>query len=162
MSTFPEGPLPVPKFDPFALDVDAPDWLEQITVRLLEVGVPPTAISKAFYVDLDAVKAVQDTLHVKKFGSAELSEAIMFFMWAMIEDAYTVMREAPIATRTRFITTMLARASSIVSKQEPEGLERMRDELMKLTGTIRTNASVVPSIYADPEYSPMEAGHDDD
>lgn len=34
--------------DVWDLDQEAPDWLEHIIISLLEVGVPPTALSRAF------------------------------------------------------------------------------------------------------------------
>jgi hypothetical protein len=150
-----------PAFDPWTLDIDAPDWLTPIVTRLLTVGVPPTAVAKAFYVELDAVKALQDTIHVARYGSAELSEAMLFFMWKMIDDAYEMLESAPIHSRTRLMTTMLARASSMVQKSDPEGMDRMRSEFVKLTQSIQSTESTVPSIYASPEFSPMDGEPDD-
>jgi hypothetical protein len=148
-------------FDPWTLDADAPDWLTQVATRLLEVGVPPTAISKAFYVDLAAVRQLQDTLHTQRYGSAELSEAMSFFMWKMIDDAYEMLESAPIHSRTRLMTTMLARASSMVQKSDPEGMDKMRQEFLKLTSTIQSTEQIVPSIYASPEFSPVDREPDD-
>jgi hypothetical protein len=148
-------------FDPWQLDIDSPDWLSTITIRLLEVGVPPTAIAKAFYVELDAVRSLQDTLHIQRYGSAELSEAMTFFMWKMIDDAYTMLETAPIHSRTRLMTTMLARASTLAAKADPEGMDKMRNEFLKLTSSIQSTQTVVPSIYASPEFSPVDGEPDD-
>jgi hypothetical protein len=148
-------------FDPWSLDYDAPDWLTHVSTRLLEVGVPPTAISKAFSVELEAVRNLQDTLHTQRYGSAELSEAMTFFMWKMIDDAYETLATAPIHSRTRLMTTMLARASAMVQKSDPEGMSKMRDEFLKLTSSIQSTQTVVPSIYASPEFSPLDGEPDD-
>jgi hypothetical protein len=143
-------------FDPWQLDIDAPDWLTHVATRLLEVGVPPTAISKAFYVELEAVKDLQSTLHIARYGSAELSEAMLFFMWKMIDDAYEMLETAPLNQKARLMTTLLARASSMVQAADPEGMEKMRAEFMKLTSSIQSTESTVPSIYASPEFSPVD------
>lgn len=145
-----------PKFDPWELDIDAPDWLEQVCIALLENGAPPTLLANAFHVNVLAVKDLQATLHIKRYGSAELSEAIMFFLWRTIDDAYDILNSAPIATRTRFVTTMLSRAAAMTGRQEPEGLERMRESFFELTSKIKADAALQPSIYASPEFSPIE------
>ena len=44
--------------------------------RLLEVGVPPTAIAKAFDIDPFVVRDRATELRVERYGSAELSEAL--------------------------------------------------------------------------------------
>ena len=153
----------MPKFDPWQLDIDAPDWLEQVCIALLENGAPPTLLANAFHVDVTAVKDLQATLHIKRYGSAELSEAIMFFLWRTIDDAYAILESAPIATRTRFVTTMLSRAAAMTGKQEPEGFERMRDSFFQLTSKIKADSALQPSIYASPEFSPVDnPSHDDD
>jgi hypothetical protein len=148
-------------FDPWHLDIDAPDWLVKVTTRLLEVGVPPTALAKAFYVELETIKSLQDTLHVQRYGSAELSEAMLFFMWKMIEDAYELLETAPTPQKARLMTTLLARASSMVQAADPEGMEKMRSEFSKLTASIQSTESTVPSIYASPEFSPVDGEPDD-
>lgn len=147
--------------DLWELDTDAPDWMVKVTTRLLEVGVPPTSISKAFHVELEAVKDLQDSLHVQRFGSAELSEAMLFFMWKMIEDAHEMLATAPMAQKARLMTTMLARASSMVQAADPEGMTKMREEFLKLTSSIQSTESTVPSIYASPEFSPVDGEPND-
>lgn len=144
------------KSDPWELDIDAPDWMTSVSTRLLEVGVPPTAISKAFYVELESVKELQNTLHVTQYGSAELSEAMLFFMWKMIGEAHEMLDNAPTPQKARLMTTLLARASSMVQAADPEGMEKMRGEFLKLTSTIQSTATTVPSIYASPEFSPVD------
>lgn len=144
-------------FDPWSLDPDTtPEWLTLVSTRLLEVGVPPTAIAKAFSVELESVKDLQDTLYITRYGSAELSEAMLFFMWKMIDDAYEMLETAPIQARTRLMTTMLSKASSMVQAADPEGMSKMRDEFAKLTKSIQSTESLVPSIYASPEFSPVD------
>ena len=147
--------------DVWELEQTAPDWLEQIVICLLEVGVPPTALSKAFRVDVDAIKEIQATLLVQKYGTAEISEAMNFLMWRAYQDALSILESAPSATRMRFITTLLSRQSVILGKESPQSLERMRSELNNLIASIGVEDPTTPSIYATSEFTPVDGETDD-
>ena len=147
--------------DAWQLDEDAPDWLETICTRLLQVGVPPTAIAKAFSVDVTAIKDLQATLHIRQFGTAEISEAMSFLMWRAYQDALNILESAPSATRTRFITTLLSRQSVILGKQSPEELTRMRDQLSDLFAGIGIPDPQGGSIYAPSVFTPLDGAADD-
>jgi hypothetical protein len=147
--------------DPWELDATAPDWLETVCTLLLEVGVPPTALSRAFRVDVHAIKELQATLHVERYGTAEISEAMNFLMWRAYQDALSILESAPSATRTRFITTLLSRQSIILGKESPQSLERMRGELESLIAEVNVEHPAVPSIYASTEFSPVDGETDD-
>lgn len=143
------------------LEPDQPDWLEHIITRLLLVGVPPTAIGKAFDLDPHAIKEHQAQLNIKKYGTAEISEAVYFLMWRAYEDAHAILDSAPAATRTRFITTLLSRQSSIVGKESPQELARMREELSGLFAGINIPDPQTPSIYAPSSFTPADREADD-
>lgn len=147
--------------DVWQLDPDSPDWLETICISLLEVGVPPTAIGKAFRIDPLALKELQAEIHVVKYGTAEISEAINFLMWRAYEDAHAILDSAPSASRQRFITTLLARQSAIVGKESPESISRMRGELEALWADIGVEAPSTESIYAPSEFTPTDGAADD-
>ena len=147
--------------DVWALDPDSPDWLERIIESLLTVGVPPTAIGKAFQIDPLVIKDQQADLHILKYGTAEISEAMNFLMWQAYQDALSILESAPSATRTRFIITLLSRQSVILGKESPQSLERMRGELESLISDIGLDHPVTPSIYADPQFSPVDGTSDD-
>ena len=147
--------------DVWELDPDQPDWLENIIRALLEVGVPPTAIGKAFHVDPEAVKELQDSMHVESYGTPEISEAMNFLMWRAYSDAMDILTHSPLQQRTRFITTLLSRQSVILGKQSPQALERMRSELESLISGIGVEDPVTPSIYADTQFSPVDGITDD-
>ena len=147
--------------DVWELDPDSPDWLDSIVVRLLEVGVPPTAIARAFLIDSYVVKERQANLLVQNYGTAEISEAMNFLMWRAYQDALSILDSAPSATRTRFITTLLSRQSVILGKESPQSLERMRGELENLISDIGVDHPVTPSIYADSQFSPVDGTTDD-
>lgn len=150
-----------PNYDIWELSSDAPDWLELICTRLLEVGVPPTAIGKAFDVDTDAIKELQATLNIGSYGTAEISEAMNYLMWRAYRDALEILDSAPVTQRTRFITTLLSRQSMILGKQSPEGMNRMRGELEALIASVNIEQPLEPSIYASSEFNPVDGEADD-
>lgn len=147
--------------DVWELDPDSPEWLETIIIALLEVGVPPTAIGKAFRIDPQTIKELQAEIHVVKYGTAEISEAINFLMWRAYEDSLAILDSAPSASRQRFITTLLSRQSAIVGKESPESISRMRGELESLWADIGVEAPAIESIYAPSEFTPTDGTTDD-
>lgn len=147
--------------DVWELDIDQPDWLETIIIALLEVGVPPTAIGKAFRIDPQSIKELQAELLITKYGTAEISEAINFLMWRAYEDSLSILDSAPAAQRQRFITTLLSRQSAIVGKESPQSIARMRGELEHLWADIGVEDPKTPSIYAPSEFTPTDGETDD-
>jgi hypothetical protein len=147
--------------DAWELDPEQPDWLESIMILLLEVGVPPSALSKAFSVDVYAVRQLQSELLIQQYGTAEISEAMNFLMWRAYSDAMEILTSSPPQQRTRFITTLLSRQSVILGKQSPEGLNRMRGELESLIANVGVEDPITPSIYATSEFSPVDGDTDD-
>lgn len=147
--------------DVWELDPDSPDWLETIIICLLEVGVPPTAIGKAFSIDPQAVKELQAELNISKYGTAEISEAINFLMWRAYEDSLAILDSAPSAQRQRFITTLLSRQSAIVGKESPQSIARMRGELEHLWADIGVEDPRTESIYAPSQFTPIDGATDD-
>lgn len=147
--------------DVWELDPDQPEWLETICIALLEVGVPPSAIGKAFRIDPQAIKELQAQLLIVKYGTAEISEAINFLMWRAYEDALGVLDSAPSAQRQRFIMTLLARQSAIVGKESPQSIARMRGELEKLWQDIGVEDPATESIYAPSEFTPTDGTAND-
>jgi hypothetical protein len=148
--------------DVWELDPDEPDWLESICVLLLEVGVPPTALSKAFQVDVVAIKELQAQLNIAKYGTAEISEAMNYLLWRAYEDGLNILESAPSASRQRFIITLLSRQSTILGKQSPEELERMRNQLSDLFSAIGAKPDPeTGSIYTASPFTPTDGTPDD-
>ena len=147
--------------DIWQLADDEPDWLESICTRLLSVGVPPTALAKAFEVDVDAIKELHATILVQQYGTAEITEAMNYLMWRAYEDALSILDSAPVVQRTRFITTLLSRQSVILGKQSPESMQRLRAELEGLIGSINVENPLEPSIYQDSVFSALDADNPD-
>jgi hypothetical protein len=128
---------------------------------LLEVGVPPTALSKAFKVDVYAIKELQDQIHCENYGTAEISEAMNFLMWQAYAEGREILASAPPTTRMRFITNLLSRQSVILGKQSPESLDRMRTALNDLYANIGVPDPAAGSIYATSPFTPVDGNPND-
>lgn len=105
-----------------------------IVDRLLEVGVPPTAVAKAFSIDPFVVRDRQNELHVEKYGAAELSEAMANMQWQALEQARAMILDAPYNVRSRFIMAILSKTMSLTARQSPETIGTMRNELLEMMG----------------------------
>ena len=135
------------------------DYMLSIIDRLLTNGVPPTAIANSFDLDVQIIKDLLDDRHVRKFGTAELAEAIHALMWEALEDMRELMRNAPIAKRMQVNMTLLSRASAMIGNQEPDSIGKLQAEMAAMTAEVR-EIPVDPgtSIY---ETNPIDAPVDD-
>ena len=134
------------------------DYMLSIIDRLLTNGVPPTAIANSFDLDVQIIKDLLDDRHVRKFGTAELAEAIHALMWEALEDMRELMRNAPIAKRMQVNMTLLSRASAMIGNQEPDSIGKLQAEMAAMTAEVR-EIPVDPgtSIY---ETNPVDASVD--
>ena len=134
--------------DLWQLEVDTPEWLPTIIDRLLLVGVPPTAIANAFYVDVQLVKDRLIDTRIAKYGTAELGEAMHSLMWKAYEDTLTLLEQAPMAKRLQMNMSLLSKASALVGSQTPDGIARMQAELESMMAETRSTPNPVrDSIY---------------
>lgn len=99
--------------------------------RLLEVGVPPTAIAKAFEIDPFVVRDRANELRVERYGAAELSEALANLQWEAFEQAKAMLYDAPYSVRTRFIMNILSKTMSLTARQNPETIGNLRRDLLE-------------------------------
>lgn len=105
---------------------------EDIVDRLLEVGVPPTALSKAFGVDVLDIKERLNGLRVQRYGTAELSEGLAGMQWEALEEMKAMIHQAPYDVRARFIMAINSKTMSLTARQNPETLGNMRQDLLDL------------------------------
>jgi hypothetical protein len=138
----------------------ADDFLSWAVIRLLESGVPPTAIAKAFDIALEPVKELQAELRIDKYGTAELAEAMHNLIWLAIEDIQTIIATSPIDRRMRMDMNLISRASSIVQGQTPDSLAKMQAEMLELASEVAASDSTTEggSIY---EIGAVDAPVDD-
>lgn len=145
--------------DLFQLEVDDPEWLTTIIDRFLSVGVPPTAIANALYLDVQVVKDRLIDARIAKYGTAELGEAMHSLMWRAYEDLLTLIDQAPLSKRIQINMTLLSKASALVGSQTPDGIARMQAELEEMMSEQRhVPTEVSSSIY---ESNPDDAPPDD-
>lgn len=123
-------------------------------IRLLERGVPTGPISYAFDVTQRTVKELVATIRVHQYGSSEIAELLSSLMFEAYEEAKRSLRHGNPAVKARTINMVLSKAMALVGKQSPEEFERMRAEVLSMFGDISTKQSDIPSMYADPTYSP--------
>ena len=102
-----------------------------IIERLLTVGVPPTAVAKAFDIDTFVVKERLNDLRVEKYGAAELSEFVQAIQWEALELFRDSLYTAPHALRQRSIAGILGKTMSLTARQTPETSGIMRAQLME-------------------------------
>jgi hypothetical protein len=108
------------------------DEFTDVVDRLLEVGVPPTAVAKAFGIDPIVVRDRMNELRVEIYGAAELAEATAQMQWQALEQARAMLTEAPYTVRARFIMSILSRTMSLTARQSPETIGNMRRDLLTL------------------------------
>jgi hypothetical protein len=106
--------------------------LSEVIVRLLEVGVPPTAIGKAFDIDSQAIRSIQADLHITQYGTAELGEAMLFTIWRGYDMLLQLMEEAPLQQRIRISTWLVARGSALAGSTTPDSIVKMQTEMEEL------------------------------
>lgn len=115
--------------------------LSLIVDRLLEQGVPPTAVAKALGLDPFVVRDRQNDLRVATYGAAELSEAMANLQWQVLEQAKAMIYDAPYNVRSRFIMGILSKTMSLTARQNPETIGTMRTQLLEFMAA--TGAGVV-------------------
>ena len=109
-----------------------PEELTDLVDRLLETGVPPTAVAKAFGLDPFVVRDRQNEIRVAKYGAAELSEAMAALQWQALDQAKAMIYEAPYTVRSRFIMAILSKTMSLTARQSPETIGNLRRDLLDL------------------------------
>jgi len=114
--------------------------LTHLLDRLLEVGVPPTAIAKAWDIDPFLVRDRMNDLRVDKYGAAELSEAIAAIQWEVLEEFRHMVHDAPYSERQRFIMGMVSKTMSLTARQNPETMGTMRNDFLGLMAAMADTA----------------------
>lgn len=110
------------------------DDLHYLITRLLEVGVPSTAIAKAFSMDPFVVRGMMADLRVQKYGAAEMAEALAVLQWDALAEAKAMIHDAPYNVRTKFISGILSKSMSLTARQSPETMGNLRSDFLDLLG----------------------------
>ena len=93
--------------------------------RLLKMGVPPTAVARAFDLDPDMVKGLLSEIRVESYGTP--------------------------ASKARFIQLVLARSIGLAGKSTPETSEKIRAALEQMAADMSPTIQLQESIYSPSE-----------
>ena len=145
-----------------------PYWCESrkrvvgVVDRLLEVGVPPTAIAKAFEIDPFVVRDRANELRIERYGAAELAEALANLQWEAFEQAKTMIYDAPYSVRTRFIMAILSKTMSLTARQNPETIGNLRQNVLDLMGQMTGGGDDDDLAVQDPDAFVASTAADED
>lgn len=115
--------------------LDAPTLIEVVR-RLLNVGVPPTAVANAFDIDPAPVKAVARMMRREAYGTEELAEAHAFLTWAAYEEMLTLLRTGSPEMRAKVAMQLQSKAMAISARQTPEDVSMARAALGALVADL--------------------------
>ena len=115
--------------------LDAPTLIEVVR-RLLNVGVPPTAVANAFDIDPAPVKAVARMMRRESYGTDELGEANAFLTWAAYEEMLTLLRTGSPEMRAKVAMQLQSKAMAISARQTPEDVSMARAALGALVADL--------------------------
>lgn len=119
-----------------------------VVYSLLRVGVPPTAIARAFDMDVEHIAAARSMMRTERYGTDEISEAMSWLQWEAYEEALTQIRVGTPANKARFIQLVLARSIGLAGKSSPESSEKIQQALAAMAEDARTPAvRLQDSIY---------------
>ena len=133
-----------------------------VVARLLEVGVPPTAIAKAFEIDPFVVRDRANELRIERYGAAELAEALANLQWEAFEQAKTMIYDAPYSVRTRFIMAILSKTMSLTARQNPETIGNLRQNVLDLMGQMTGGGDDDDLAVQDPDAFVASTAADED
>lgn len=115
----------------FTAKLDAPTLIEVVR-RLLNVGVPPTAIANAFDLDPGPIKAVARMVRREVYGTDEAAEATAYLTWAAYEEILTILKNGSPELRAKVAMQLQSKAMSVSARQTPEEVSMARAALGEL------------------------------
>ena len=122
--------------------LDAPTLIEVVR-RLLNVGVPPTAVANAFDIDPAPLKAIARMMRREAYGTDELGEANAFLTWAAYEEMLNLLRTGSPEMRAKVAMQLQSKAMSISARQTPEDVAMARAALGALVADIEYTESML-------------------
>ena len=115
--------------------LDAPTLIEVVR-RLLNVGVPPTALANAFDMDPAPLKAIARMMRREAYGTEELAEAHAFLTWAAYEEMLNLLRTGSPEMRAKVAMQLQSKAMAISARQTPEDVSMARAALGALVADL--------------------------
>jgi hypothetical protein len=121
-----------------------------VMVAFLKAGVPPTAVARALNVDVEYAKGALEHIHVQRYGTDEIAEAMAWLQWEAYEEALNQIHTGTPANKARFIQLVLARSIGLAGKSTPETGEKIRAAIAEMTSDLTPDVQLTESIY-DPD-----------
>lgn len=109
-----------------------PATLIEVVRRLLNVGVPPTAIANAFEIDAGPIKAVARKIRREAYGTDELAEATAYLTWTAYEEMRNLLQSGSPEMRAKVAIQLQSKAMSVSARQTPEEVQMARGALGEL------------------------------
>jgi hypothetical protein len=104
---------------------DAIDLLQS----LLSNGIPPSALALSFNIDPEFVRGIAAEIRVRRYGTAEIAEAMTWLMWEAYDEAVSLLHTGSPANRIRAVAMILPRSVGMAARQDPEVFGQIRQQL---------------------------------
>ena len=124
-----------------------PTQRQKDVYALLKVGVPPTAIAKAFRMDPDTVKGAQSVIHVQEYGTDEIGEAMTHLIWVAYERMLHALEYGTPSAQFRAIQMVLGKSVGLAGKQTPELSEKIQQAFAEIGRATAPEVTLSESIY---------------
>ena len=105
--------------------------IEHFVTRLVEEGVPASVVARAFDLDVDLVKEVRATVRVRLYTTADMDEYLESLRWAVMSDAFSILRHGSTMDRTRLTAAVLGRQITASARKPSEG-EKEQKQLIAI------------------------------
>jgi len=116
-------------------DLD-PDLLIDLLHSLISAGVPPTTVAIALSLDPSVTRNIASSIHIRDFGTDELSEAMHHLQWQAYQSALDMLRRGTPADKIRTINMVLSRTVALAGKTDSGGLDKIRDDLTSVLSEV--------------------------
>jgi orotate phosphoribosyltransferase-like protein len=113
------------------LDLEEDDAVDLLH-RLLEQGIPSSAIARALHIDHDFVRGLAAEVRSRRYGTSEITEAMDWLMWQAFDVAVDLLHTGSPANRIRAVSMILPRSVTAAAKQDPQAFGQVREALQDL------------------------------
>jgi tetrahydromethanopterin S-methyltransferase subunit H len=108
--------------------------LDDSIIALLENGVEPTVIARAWGLDVTWINSLPAKRVMRVADEAEISESILQLMTMAVEEGRKILIEGTPTVKMRFIYSLLSTYIRNFASQTPKEVEDMRAEIMSILG----------------------------
>jgi len=120
-----------------AIESLKPMQLVECLRKGLNVGVPPTALSRMFDLPVEVVQNFSVTVRRENYGSAELSEVLSYLTWRAIAKQLDILEKGSPELSFRASQAIMGKALATSVRQTPEEVRMAREALLAVAGQDR-------------------------